>query len=330
MTHRPIKKVLIASVIFLGIYGFFSLTDLKEEIILDAKVQPRNGQNIFFVETSENTTNVKLSARQACSIESAALKNPHLNVFVFYYSKLRLKALEKTPEVDAILSYPNVVISFLNFSKISTGSPMEEFMHSEKLSNSKFRIEHTSDALRLLVLWKFGGTYLDTDMIVRKRLDSVQPNFACQQSQTEINGAILNFEKSEIGTKLIGTFMKDFVTNFNGNFFVSNGPYALTRVLKSLCNANDMEAIMKIENCQGFSVYNISMCYEITFSEMYKLMEPFYQEETLRRVNESLVVHFWNKESKKRVLEKNSGAAYVELAKQFCPRVFQSIEGKYF
>jgi lactosylceramide 4-alpha-galactosyltransferase len=175
MAHRPIKKVLIASVLLVGIYGYFSLTSTKEDNIrgniLGAKVQPQNGQNVFFVESSEDITNVRLSARQACSIESAALMNPHLNVFLVYYSKLRLNALEKTPEIEALLSYPNVFINYLNIYELSTGSPMEDFVLSDKLSHSAFKVEHTSDALRLLVLWKFGGTYLDTDMIVRKQLE---------------------------------------------------------------------------------------------------------------------------------------------------------------
>lgn len=55
--------------------------------VLKAKKQPSRGQNIFFHETTnfkriEKSSVVQLTAREACAIESAALHNPGLTVFV--------------------------------------------------------------------------------------------------------------------------------------------------------------------------------------------------------------------------------------------------------
>lgn len=136
------------------------------ENILKAIVQPENDQNIFFVETGNLKSNVKLSARQCCSIESAAFRNPEKRIFVLFVSRDRLSNLEITPQIKSILSYRNVQINYLNIEELSKKSPIENFIKSKKLSKSKFRLLHTSDVLRLLVLWKYGGTYLDMDMLV--------------------------------------------------------------------------------------------------------------------------------------------------------------------
>ena len=139
-------------------------TDFKN--ILNANVQPENDQNIFFVETGNSKTNVKLSARQCCSIESAALRNPKKRIFVLFVSRDRLNNLEITSQIKAILSYRNIQINYLNIEELSKESPIENFIKSKKLPKSKFRLPHTSDVLRLLILWMYGGTYLDMDMMV--------------------------------------------------------------------------------------------------------------------------------------------------------------------
>jgi predicted aspartyl protease len=112
--------------------------------ILTAKVQPKNGKNIFFIETSDSIYDVNLNARQCCAIESAALMNPDLHIFILFASQKRLKKLKITLQINAILSYHNVHINYLNVTEISAGSPMEDFIKSDKLSESDFRIPHSS------------------------------------------------------------------------------------------------------------------------------------------------------------------------------------------
>lgn len=333
-SNKKLCLIVIALVILTFFY-YINIDSLlikhnKDEFenILYAKVKPKHGRNVFFLETDELTEKVNLNPRQACAIESAALANPHLKVFLLFSSQKRIQALKKSSQVKAILSYPNVFINYLNLEEVSENSPLEEFIKSEKLSKSKFKIEHMSDVLRFLLLWKFGGNYLDMDTIVRKNLDLTPPNFACRQSADEINGAILNFDLRH-GRKISEMFINDLIQNFNGDFFVSNGPKVLTRVVKNLCQTSDIDQIVKMKSCQRFNILNTTFCYEIAFSEWKKFMVEKYSEEVMKRVEPSIVVHFWNHESRKFNVEKDSSAAYVKLAKQFCPKVIQSVE-KYF
>lgn len=91
----------------------------------------------------------------------SALANPGLEVFVL--SLLRQedkKQVNITPLMTSILSYENVHFNSINLEDFPIKTPMEEFTKSKQLEKSQFIVEHTADALRLLVLWRYGGTYV--------------------------------------------------------------------------------------------------------------------------------------------------------------------------
>lgn len=296
---------------------------LRNQIIENgSKVQPKNGDNVFFVETGDSTDYVELNARQACAIESAAMTNPHLTVFLLYANFGRFHNLKSTPALKAVRSYPNVQINFADIKQLSKGSPMEEFFQSDKLPKSQFKKQHTSDAMRLLLLWKFGGTYLDTDIIVRKRLDSVPSNYACPEAQNQMNGAILNLS-TDTGKKFSKKFIDYFLSHFNGKSYAHNGPHALTKVVKEFCKIGGFPN-NKTVNCEGFHVMNIESCYPIKWNLWSLLMTENRAVKVMKTVSSSLVVHFWNKFSKAKTINISSKAPYMQLAKSFCPKVIMT------
>lgn len=324
--------VIILVVIFFCVLRFDEILSIADEDNFKERIGrnnfPGNGRNVLFVETDESSVNVTMTARQACAIESAALANPNMNIYLFYSSAERFQALQKTPILKAVMTYPNVFINYIDVKEVSIGSPFEEFIKSGNMSKSNFKIEHTSDVLRLLVLWKYGGTYLDLDMIVRKSFDSVEPNFACLQNDHEVNGAILNFDMDN-GRNLLDNFIQNLVNNFNGYYFIANGPALITRVVKKICQTDNMTEIAEMENCQGFHVFKKTSCYEISWTERMKFLEEQYAVEVIKRLKNSIVVHFWNRLSKTVRLNVNSSAAYIWLAQHYCPKVLDACE-EYF
>jgi lactosylceramide 4-alpha-galactosyltransferase len=201
-------------------------------------------------------------------------------------------------------------------------------LKSDKLTKSVYKIVHTADILRLLLLWKFGGYYLDTDMIVQKSFDSLPTNFACRANNELINNAFLSFDKKN-GRKLVEMFIEDLVKNFNGDDWGSNGPKMITRVSKKLCQTEDFQKMIDQKDCDGFHVLPQELCYAIPYFDWEKLVEEKFAEQTMKAVENSFTVHFWNKFSKSFKLQKNSTAAYVQLAKCFCPRVMAAC-GEFF
>lgn len=296
----------------------------KFENIVDAIVQPSHARNIFFVESSDSAT---LNARQCCAIESAAAANPDLEVFVIFTSKERLGRLNETEEVKALWLYPNVHFNFIDIEEFSKSTPLENFVKRGRLKASSHKNTHTLDTTRLLLLWRYGGTYLDLYTISRQNFDSVPSNFACPVTDTYLNPAILNLDLGD-GRKIAEILMEYTSQYFDGND-ESNSQLILTDVVSQLCNATSTSQMTFIDNCRGFHVLHRPMCFAVNSYNWEWLVKEEFAEDTLMRVVGSLVVHFWNQKTKNIELRKDSKAAYVQLAREHCPRVMQS-GGEYF
>lgn len=227
-----------------------------------------------------------------------------------------------TPLMKTVLTYSNVQFNILDLIEFSLGSPFEEFIASGNLQASHFVVSHTSDVLRLLILWKYGGTYLDMDMVVRKKLDSSLPsNFACEDVANIVNGAILKLDNTKQGKWLAEKYMNDLIRNFNGSDWGSNGPLLLTRVLQQLCETNETSKMIAKEDCEGFHVLPKKYCYPITGLSWEKLFNEDFSQKSMETSKDSIVVHFWNNLSKHYELRVNSSCAYIQLAKLHCPKV---------
>ena len=111
------------------------------------------GQKIFFVETSGiiRKNFGTLNNRQACSIESAALMNPGAQIYVVL---LNVRLLKLSKEVQLLRKFKNVSFLRANYVKFSKNTPLKDFAASRKLEKSKYPLEHSSDFLRILLLWR--------------------------------------------------------------------------------------------------------------------------------------------------------------------------------
>lgn len=288
-------------------------------------------KNIFLLETRLDTENMSLTSRMACAIESAARANPERSVFLLYVSFERLKELKPSSIIDAVSSYPNVYFDFVNLTKISVGCPLEEFIRSKKWAESSYPIEHLADATRLLVLWKYGGVYIDSDVIVRRSFDTVPSNFVCKQDILTFANGVMGFNHEKDGQELLERLMKEFAETYDPSNFASNGPALITRFIKQLCGKTNIARIMIMKRCKGFSFLKTQECYAVGYPESMNLMtvDSGVANEVMHRVNKSLVVHFWNHQTKYDILETKSVAPYVKLAKQFCPKVLNA-SGDFF
>lgn len=152
-----------------------SQEDVRFKKLIQLKNINQSETNIFFIETSCGTEGlmktynrgvIHLNPRQCCAVESAALTNRNHSVYILHTCPLDVTIYKQSPEyVKQTLAHPNVYIVYLRVDEIMQQSPVEELYHTNKINSSRFPVEHMSDVLRFLTLWKFGGTYLDFDTI---------------------------------------------------------------------------------------------------------------------------------------------------------------------
>ena len=147
-------------------------------------------------------------------------------------------------------------------------------------------------------------------------------------SNTLFNGALFSFD-NYAGKHLAEMFMKYLVIGFNpiqSVGFDSIGPRLITQVLRNLCQTGSLDEIIKKGNCQGFHPLDNKFCYEIPYEEWPKLMNQTFADEVMRRVDKSLAVHFWNFASKRVAANVRENSAYIQLARQFCPKVLKTFQ----
>lgn len=82
---------------------------------------------------------------------------------------------------------------------------------------------------RYLTLWKYGGIYLDLDVIVIKSLEDLHPNYAGAESDANVAAGVLNFSPVGHGHQLAKSCLNDLKDHFDGHNWGNNGPGVITR-----------------------------------------------------------------------------------------------------
>lgn len=118
-----------------------------------------------------------LNARQICSVESTARINPSRPVYLLHTCPLDSGFFDKSPRYvqELILNYANVHIVFLNMAEFFLRTSVEQLYFGGRFEESVHPVEHVSDVVRLLTLWRYGGTYVDIDVLAM-RLVCLQQN----------------------------------------------------------------------------------------------------------------------------------------------------------
>lgn len=167
--------------------------------------------------------------------------------------------------------------------------------------------QNLSNLLRLALLYKFGGVYLDTDIIVLKSFLKLRNVIGAQTMDVEtsnwsrLNNAVLVFDKKH---PLVFKFIQEFALTFDGNKWGHNGPYLVSRV------------VSRVRGRPGFNftVLPRYVFYPIDWRRVGGLFRgPRGQVHSkwivskYRQISrESYALHLWNRQSRNIVVEEGS------------------------
>ncbi|GMJ03210.1 hypothetical protein HRI_003990200 [Hibiscus trionum] len=177
--------------------------------------------------------------------------------------------------------------------------------------------QNLSNLIRLLVLHKYGGVYLDTDFIVLKSLKGLKNTIGAQsmdaasKNWTRLNNAVLVFDMKH---PLVLKFIEEFALTFDGNKWGHNGPYMVSRV---------------VGRVEGRSGYNFTILPPLAFYpvDWVKIGSLFkapkdragsrWAEAKLQQLKgKTYGVHLWNKQSRK--LQVEEGSVMKRLMAEHC------------
>ncbi|NXF07735.1 A4GAT galactosyltransferase, partial [Smithornis capensis] len=272
--------------------------------------------NVFFVETSERTNPGYLFS---CSVESAARTHPGSRVVVLMKGLAKEKAsLPKHWVFSLLRCFPNVEIQPLHLPELFSGTPLAKWYLWPLRHWEPYFLPVLSDACRIVLMWKFGGIYLDTDFIVLKNLQNLT-NALGIQNEDELNGAFLSFKPKH---KFMELCMKDFVKNYNSLIWGHQGPHLLTRVFKKWCSIRTIQSM----SCKGVTALPPEAVYPIPWQDWRKLFQAVSALELHKLLKNTYAVHIWNKLSHRTRLEIPSQALLAQLYSQFCPATYAKMK----
>lgn len=177
--------------------------------------------------------------------------------------------------------------------------------------------QNLSNLLRLGLLYKFGGIYIDADMIVLKRFVNLRNAIGAQtvnlqtRNWSRLNNAVMIFDK---GHPLLYKFIEEFALTFDGNKWGHNGPYLVSRVVSRVSQRPGY----------NFTVLPPAAFYPVDWSRIGSLFRAPRNETQskwmftkLRQIRgRSFAVHLWNKESRK--LEIQQGSIIQHMMSDTC------------
>lgn len=140
--------------------------------------------------------------RQACAIESAAKWNANRDIFVTFTANVGISTKSNSPIITALLTYPNVYMCNMNLSTYTEATPMHSLFSNGQLFLSKYLNSHTSDLLRYTSMLKFGGIYLDLDVVVLQSLETLPHNFVGAESARFVGVGAMGFQNDGIGHEI--------------------------------------------------------------------------------------------------------------------------------
>lgn len=78
-------------------------------------------------------------------------------------------------------------------------------------------------------------------------------------------------------------------------------------------------------NCNNFIIYRPDVFGPIAWYNWPIFFDPLSLQTVKESINKSIAVHFWNKLSKEATIFAKSNQPYAYIAKEFCPKVFNTV-----
>jgi lactosylceramide 4-alpha-galactosyltransferase len=286
-------------------------------------------KRIIFIETSGEKC---LKPRQACAVESAARTNSDMSIYIFMAinrppgnpEKDRGEGLLRNCQTMQVLrSFSNVYVMFDDLPKHLIDTPLETLYFDGRLKNSEYALQHISDALRVALLYKYGGIYLDLDVVVLRSLcclrNTAGHTFILGESSIETG-----FMAFDPGHKFLKFFMGLMQRLYKPNERSVIGPNGFSQAFRLFCNhpsivIRDSVYDFKCHNNVHVRLHNKTAFHPITYFEQNRFYAENFDLNELDAFNQSYSVHVYGSGHGAHV-PKTSLFAF--MANQFCPSTY--------
>ena len=177
---------------------------------------------------------------------------------------------------------PDFELKEIDWASHMNQTPLQSWFESKKYLNSTWVLQNLGNAYRMALLWKYGGTYLDLDiislnplymikslqkfykqghgdehqndhdvisfflrMLHMKKKANTSDKFLAMQDSILFNNAFFQFAPHD---SFLSSLMSEFAHNFQGEIWSHNGPRMVTRTLIKTCGPDVYRSAVRDEN----------------------------------------------------------------------------------
>ncbi|GAU51358.1 hypothetical protein TSUD_94920 [Trifolium subterraneum] len=191
----------------------------------------------------------------------------------------------------------NVAVVMPNLDQLLEGTPANIFSSVWfEWRKTKFYSTHYSELIRLAALYKYGGIYLDSDIIVLKPISFLNNSVGMEDhaAGSSLNGAVMAFGRHSL---FIKECLEEFYMTYDDNSLRWNGADLLTRVARKF-KGMDNKTVKRLElNEEPSHIFFPIKSHDITryFVAPTTETEKVQQDVLLEKIlHESSTFHFWN------------------------------------
>ncbi|VFQ71960.1 unnamed protein product [Cuscuta campestris] len=207
-----------------------------------------------------------------------------------------------------------VAVVMPNLDKLLEDTPTHLFASIwHEWKKTKYYSRHYSELIRLAALYKYGGVYIDSDIIVVNQLSSLNNTIGMDEESGDktLNGAVMAFRKH---SPFIMECLKEFYSSYDESQLRWNGAELLTRVAGNFSsNENVSTNNMELKLQPSFLFFPISRLNILRyFTAPVTDTERSEQDALFEKIlHESLTFHLWDSITSATVPEPDSLAARI-------------------
>lgn len=150
-------------------------------------------------------------------------------------------ALDKRIEAAVSKRKVYVVRKEINFEEEIKGTVLDSFYKSKRDGElGLYGEQNKGNALRLALVQKYGGMYMDADMIVIDDPTGL-PDGVAMESDRKFNNAVFKFHQPN--HEIVSTLLDNLVENYDGDIWGQQGPLLFTRVLRRCKKKKDTDLL---------------------------------------------------------------------------------------
>ncbi|XP_011371517.1 alpha-1,4-N-acetylglucosaminyltransferase [Pteropus vampyrus] len=273
------------------------------------------GRIIVFLETSER---VEPSPLVSCAVESAARVYPEQPVAFFMKGlsdSMQLPPNSTYTAFSLLSAIDNVFLFPLNMKRLFEDTPLFSWYTQINASAQRNWLYVSSDASRLATIWKYGGIYMDTDIISIRPIP--EENFLAAQASQDSSNGVFGFLPHH---SFLWECMENFVEHYNSDIWGNQGPILMTRMLRVWCKLKNFQEVSDFR-CSNFSFLHPQRFYPISYPQWRRYYEVWDTDPSFK---DSYGLHLWNYMNQEgRTVVRGSNTLVENLYRKHCPRTYR-------